>query len=147
MMKAILIFLFCILNLSFISTPGAKWKLVKEDDKINVYNRFCKISNENEVRVSTIIKSSLSDLVYVLQDVNYYTDWVYLCSEAKTIKKISPTEQIYYIITDFPWPIMNRDAVVHGKTSQDPVTKVVSITSTSSIETVAHIILAEQKDS
>jgi len=117
--------------LLFVSfTPDAKWELVNQEENILVYTRFCKLNNVNEVMVTTTIQSSLSNLVYIIQNVKEYPEWVYLCRKSKTIHKISNTEQVYYMETDAPWPVTNRSAVIHGKTIQDSMTREVTILST-----------------
>ena len=43
------------------------------------------------------------------------------------IKRISPTEFYYYTETSLPWPMTNRDAVVHLKMTKDSLDRFVKI--------------------
>jgi hypothetical protein len=103
------------------------WKLAKEEDGIKVYYRKIEGKNLNEIKIQSVFNCNLSTLVAALADVPKYKEWVYSTKEAKTIKKISSREVIYYDAIDFPWPLSNRDLVIHAKTSQNIESKVVKI--------------------
>jgi hypothetical protein len=49
--------------------------------------------------------------------------------ESRLLKRVSSTEMYYYSRIDFPWPLSDRDIIMHSKMVQDPVTKKVVSTS------------------
>jgi hypothetical protein len=105
------------------STPDYKmWDFWKERDGVKVYTRLNSGSKLKELKMETVYKGSLASFVAVLQDLSSYERWVYANKEAKLVDYISDTEQIYYGVTDFPWPMSDRDYVVHNKIWQDPKT-------------------------
>ena len=104
------------------TTEVKKWDFWKERDGVKVYTRLNTDSKVKELKMETIFKGSLSSFVAVLQDLNSYDRWVYGSKEAKIVDFISETEQIYYGLTDFPWPMSDRDYVVHNKMWQNPKT-------------------------
>jgi hypothetical protein len=105
------------------TTPETKkWDFWKERDGVKVYTRLKTGSKIKELKMETIFNGSLSSFVAVLQDLKSYDRWVYGNKEAKMIDYISDTEQIYYGVTDFPWPMSDRDYVVHNKMWQNPKT-------------------------
>lgn len=102
------------------------WELKKNKDNISVYTRRITTSDYKELRCSTRVKSSLSSIVKVLTDVNYFTSWIYKCTNAFLIKKSTDSDVYSYQYFDAPWPIEDRDVVARLRIEQDPVTKVVS---------------------
>jgi hypothetical protein len=108
-----------------VNAQGPSWRLAKETDDMKVYYRTVPESNINEVKITTTFNASMSTIVSVLTDVNDYPKWVYKASESNIVNRISPFEMNYYNKLDFPWPLSDRDIVVHSRISQDAKTKVV----------------------
>ena len=44
-----------------------------------------------------------------------YPTWVYKCKDSEKIAAINDSEYHYYLVTDMPYPLTNRDLVVHAK--------------------------------
>jgi START domain len=121
-------------NLSFLAFEGRSkdgftkdWKLAKEEDGIKVYYRKIEGKNLNEIKIQSVFNCNLSTLVAALGDVSKYKEWVYATKEAKTLKRISNREVIYYDAIDFPWPLNNRDLVIHAKVVQSAENKIVKV--------------------
>jgi START domain len=106
---------------------GKDWKLAKDQDGIKVYYRKIEGKNLNEIKIQSVFNCNLSTLVAALGDVPKYKEWVYATKEAKTLKRISNREVIYYDLIDFPWPLTNRDLVIHAKVQQNLDNKVVRV--------------------
>jgi hypothetical protein len=111
--------------------PGVdnSWEMRKNKDNITVYTRKITATDFKELKCVTRVKSSLSAIVFVLIDVNHFTDWIYKCVTATTIKKVSNTEIISYQLFDVPFPFDDRDVVSRGTVVQDPKTKIVTVNS------------------
>jgi hypothetical protein len=103
------------------------WELRTEKKDIKVYTRTFPDSKFKAIKVELILQTTLSRLVTVLLDVNTATDWVYATKSATVLKQLSPSEVIYYSEVRLPWPLSNRDFIVHLVTSQDTHTRVVTI--------------------
>jgi hypothetical protein len=114
------------------------WVFKNEKEGVKVYYR--KTSDIYELKLVTSLKASLSGLVTLLSEVDNYPKWGYKVMESRSLKKISDWESYYYSKLDFPWPLDDRDIVVHSKMVQDPVTLRVTATSVSD-----HNYLPEQK--
>lgn len=108
------------------STDG--WIFKNEKNGIKVYYR--KTSDVYELKLITSIQSSMAGLVLLLSDVENYPQWGYKITEAEFIRKYSETESVYRSRFDFPWPLDDRDIVMHNKVQQDPVSGKVTATST-----------------
>jgi len=103
------------------------WRCVKSSDGVFVFSRKSDSSGIKIIKVETRIKTSLSALVAVVKDASNHNKWVYLNKDAKIIRSSSPFSWDYYGQTNAPWPVTDRDIVVHGSLHQDSVTKVIHI--------------------
>ncbi|MFN0215222.1 MAG: START domain-containing protein [Saprospiraceae bacterium] len=103
------------------------WIFKNEKEGVKVYYR--KTSDVYELKLITSLKVSLSGLVTLLSEVDNYPRWGYKVAESRELKKVSDWEIYYYSRLDFPWPLDDRDIVVHSKMEQDPLTRRVTATS------------------
>ena len=114
---------------SSIGISGEDWQLKKSENGISVYTRKPENSDFKEVKASAYLKTSLSSLIALLYDFEFYPKWVYKCGKSGTLKVISEKELIHYQTVLAPWPIANRDFVVNIKIAQNKMTKVITIKS------------------
>lgn len=125
-----LILSFLFLSGIHISTHAQdKWVLSTDHNGIKVYTRHVPDSKIKAVKVVAAMQASSSQLVAAILDIQTCTDWVYHSKKNVMVKQISPLELIYYSEVEVPWPVENRDFVVHIKAEQDPQTKVITINS------------------
>lgn len=114
--------LFLFLALFFTSPLIAQdqngWVLKNEKDGVKVYYR--KASDIYELKLATSFKVPLSGVARLFDEVEKYPGWGYKITEARLLKRVSPTEMYYYSRLDFPWPMSDRDVVLHTKLEQDP---------------------------
>lgn len=123
-MKLIIINLF--ICLTFV-VDVSEWELVKEKDGIRVYVRKSESNPNKEVKIKGQIACSMSELVAALEDVEAQKDWVKSTIDARYISKQAPNHFLFYISTDFPYPVKDRDVVIEYNRVQDLATKVVNI--------------------
>lgn len=125
-----LLFTFTLTTLSAQSHDPAEtdgWVLKKEKSGMKIYYR--KTSDVHELKLATTLNASLSGVAQILDEVQYFPKWGYKISETRLVKRISPTEMIYYARVDFPWPLSDRDLVLHTKLHQDPEHRTITSTS------------------
>lgn len=95
--------------------PSAyEWKLVKDKKEIQVFTRKIKDSKYREIKAVTIIKSSYTSVMGLLNDIDACEHWIHLCDKGITLAEINDAEhygRYVYQITDLPFPASNRDAV------------------------------------
>jgi hypothetical protein len=103
------------------------WKLKSSKEGMSVYTKTFPDSKFKAIKVELSVDATLSQLVAVLLDVNTGADWVYATKSSVLLKRISPSEVIYYSEVKLPWPILNRDFIAQLKAVQDPATRVVTI--------------------
>ncbi len=104
------------------------WIVKSRKDGIQVYYR--QTGEVHELKLTTSMRASLPGIVLLFDDVARYTEWVYRSVEARCIKRISETEMYYYVRLDFPWPISDRDLIMHTQLKQDPNARTLTWTST-----------------
>lgn len=107
------------------STPKNDWELKKNQNGISVFSRTSESSKYNELKIVFQVKSSLSSIVAILNDVESYPKWIYHCESSKILKKESDKHLIRYQKITAPWPVDNRDVAVDVITYQDEKTKIV----------------------
>ena len=95
------------------------WKLVKETKDIKVYTRSTKNSDFKEIRVKANFTGNIDSFLYRLNTPHSYTQWVYKCTEGKLLEKVNPHEFYYYAVSNMPYPIKDRDMVMHCKQWKD----------------------------
>jgi hypothetical protein len=114
--------LFTSLLLSSVSLfSQGDWIFKSEKEGIKVY--YKKTSDVHEIKLVTSLKASLSGILLLLGEVEHYPDWGYKVSSSKLLKKVSDTEMYYHSKFDFPWPLEDRDIIMHSTLEQDPVSR------------------------
>ncbi|GAL13665.1 Collagenase and related proteases [Vibrio astriarenae] len=103
------------------------WKEVKDKKGVKVYNQSIEGSSFKAFRAEMNIDANLSTLIAAFNDVDAGTSWVENVDEMRLVKTTSVTDTITYTLSKAPWPVSDRDAVVHNITTQDPETLVVTI--------------------
>jgi hypothetical protein len=129
-MKFITAKITCLLLCSgFVSSLAAQynWQLSKAKDGIRVYQSAVKYSNYKSIKVECILEGDYDKLIEVLNNVTGQKDWVYNNKTAYIIKRINSHELYYYSETSLPWPMSNRDAIVHLKIDKDSLNRFLNI--------------------
>jgi hypothetical protein len=108
--------------------PAQECELRKAQDSIFVY--ACKTSDSKikSIRAEFVVPATPGVLVAHLLNVPAYTQWQYKMIEARVLKKIGDHELIYQSQVQAPWPVSNRDLIVHLSIQQDAATKAMTFT-------------------
>jgi hypothetical protein len=120
-MRLLFLPLWLLLSFSLRAQPKDGWALKNEKEGVKVY--YKNSSNIQEIKLITSINSSMSGMVQLFSEVDLYPKWGYKIIEARLLHRVSPTEMYYYSKIDFPWPMSDRDIIMHSKMTQDPVSK------------------------
>lgn len=95
------------------------WDLVNNENWIKIYKSDMSNSSYKRIKVECTVDGTLDKLVRILNDVNNHKNWIYNTKQAYILKRVSANEYYYYTETTLPWPMQNRDAVVHIKFQRD----------------------------
>lgn len=104
------------------------WSLRKSEQGITVYTKTHEDNGLKVFRGITEVESSLSSLIALMKSIEDGPNWIYNCTEAKVLETESLWEEYIYFRSHVRWPFRDRDAVMHTKLSQDPDSKIVTIT-------------------
>jgi START domain len=113
----------------FLNGISQNWKLDKNKDGIKVYLAENPKSKFKSIKVETTLSGTYDKLIAILTDIDHLKGWVYNTKMSYLIKKISPYDLYYYTETSIPWPMENRDAVVHLKIMRDSLQRFMKVTS------------------
>jgi len=103
------------------------WVLKKNCDGIKIYAGSVEGSDVKSVKLECILDASLPQLCALLLDASAHHKWIYCTEKSHPVKQLAENEQIYYSEMDMPFPISNRDIVVHIKLSINPLTRVLTV--------------------
>jgi len=98
------------------------------DDDIRVWTRHVKGSDMKAFRGVTVLESTVTAPIALLQDVKRANEWVFNCKAMDLIEELSSTNAIYYTVISMPWPVKNRDSISETTITQNPDTGAVLVT-------------------
>jgi len=128
--KIRLILSLAFLFFSILSYSQYNWKLITEKDGIRVYESPVSNSNFKSIKVQCTFEGSYEKLMAILNNVERHKDWVYNNKTSYLVKRISPHEFYYYAETYIPWPMSNRDAIMHLKMQRDADNRFLKVVAT-----------------
>ncbi len=108
-------------------TAQVQWKLSKDKNGIKVYLANVPASSLKAIKVECTLEGTIDKLIGVIQNVPLQKEWVYKNKTAYVVKKISTDDFYYYTEASMPWPLTNRDAVVHLKIINDSLANLLTI--------------------
>ncbi|MBN2173190.1 MAG: START domain-containing protein [Bacteroidales bacterium] len=114
------------LLLSYSYAQEEIWELKKEDEGIKVYLMDIEGSNTKAYKAEALVESKLSAIVAVLKDVQNH-DRLFTDNIENELLETSDTFQVYYAVTDIPWPLADRDGVYSYRFRQDYYSKDVKV--------------------
>ncbi len=126
MIRISLIVIICLLAIS--SSGQYNWKLEKDKHGIKVYSSAVPNSVFKAVKVEGNFTGSYSKLITILTNVSQFNNWIYHSKKSSVLQQNSTLDFIYHTETEMPWPLTNRDAVIHLKISTDSLPKQLIIT-------------------
>jgi len=111
-MRLIISLLLTIITLAVWSQ--VEWILEKDEEGIRVFTRKPEGSNFKEYKAEAIMHGTIDDFKGIIMNVAEYPD-VYSNVETARLLEASDTTLIYYMTTDVPWPVKDRDAIISVK--------------------------------
>lgn len=103
----------------FCCAQSSDWHLVRDESGIKVFSRKSNNSAIKEIHIKASTKAKLEEVSQLLSNVQLYNKWVYKCETSILIQKKSEEEFVYYVAIDFPFPMTDRDLVIHSKHQLD----------------------------
>ena len=100
-------------------TPGApegepQWEQVAYKDGITVWAKEREGRPIPTFRGVGLVDASVLEVMAIYEDPTRHTEWMHACLESRVVERASDTEAIWYNLINAPWPVSNRDLVVHS---------------------------------
>ena len=109
------------------------WTLLSDEQGIQTYRKATDSSEIVSFRGESVIQAPLIKVAAILNDDELRKQWVDSLVEAKTVERISKTEQIEYNHTKVPFPFHDRDFVFRSQIhiSHNPLKVLITLRSIS----------------
>lgn len=104
------------------------WKLVSRNDGIMIYMAQLPDERLKTFRgVTTMQIDDFSAIAAFMDDYQFVASWMHMVSTVDGISRTSPDNRLVYVTTRLPWPVSDRDVVLHVGINQDPATYAVRL--------------------
>lgn len=125
-------FLPFLLLTSVIAHADETWSLARDSAGIKVWTRSIPDYPIRGFKAVTVVKSSLSGLLSLIIDTEHADQWIYRTQQVDVLMRDEERATfVIRVMTDFPWPLSNRDVIVDGRIVQDEQTGTVTVSSRS----------------
>ena len=94
------------------------WRLDKDENGIKIYTRAVQGSAIREIKGELVLDCSLDSIMAVFDDIPAFPRWNHQCTKAVPLKRVSATERYHYQNINMPFPVADRDLLIHSKISQ-----------------------------
>jgi hypothetical protein len=93
------------------------WAVAKDQDGVMVYTRHVEGTSLKEFKGVIILKTTPDKVLAQIRDAEHHRDWMHNTKDSKIARWNSPDDFYTYAINDAPWPVADRDNVVHMQVS------------------------------
>ncbi|HQV81009.1 MAG: hypothetical protein KBF23_03815 [Agitococcus sp.] len=105
-------------------------KLILDKNDIKIWSYRLPDSPYHGFKAVTTLKSSLTGAVAMVMDTQAANRWLYRTIAVEPIQlQNNNMDFLIRVVSDFPWPFKDREAIVKGKISQDSHSHCVTIES------------------
>lgn len=105
------------------------WELRKNEDGIRVYTRPVKGSSFDAFKAEMVLETSVDELVSIIRNIDKHAHIFPDTKEITILDRPTDSTHIHYSVTNAPWPVDDRDAILILEFKRNPKTGVVVITS------------------
>lgn len=109
------------------NATGTPWALEQDEGGIQIYTRDVAGSPFLEVKATALINASIAHVAAVMGDGEGCSEWRKMCKSSELLGTASDTERTVYMVLDLPWPVSDRDMVIHSIVDIDIATQTVTV--------------------
>lgn len=107
-------------------------KLILDKNGIKIWSYRLPDSPYYGFKAVTTVQSSLTGAVAMVMDTGAANRWLYRTLAVDPLKlENNNMDFLIRVVSDFPWPFKDREAIVKGNVTQDPESHIVKIDSQS----------------
>jgi len=111
--------------------PAPDWEQISNDDGVTTFKKEIPNSSKLAFRGTGVLDAGLIRILTVLTDTPRLKEWMENLNQSIILEKPSIAERYVYNETHIPWPLKNRDFLLHIVSRWDPELKAVVIESKS----------------
>lgn len=100
-------------------SQDSNWNLVSDQDSLQIYTRRSEVSSIKEVKIKARVNCEIKEIVAALEDIPTQKDWLIRTKEIRYVEEQGPGRFSYYLSTDMPFPVKDRDIVVNYERTYD----------------------------
>ncbi len=94
---------------------AADWTLRRDAEGVRVWTRPVEGSAYHEFRGTVSVRAPVARVVTWIGDAERMPEWFFRCREAELVERLSPTEGVSYVVLHLPWPLADRESVIHWR--------------------------------
>ena len=103
------------------------WGLQQDGGDIQIYTRPVTGSPFLAVKATALIKAPIQHVAAVMGDGQSCSEWRARCKSSEVLGTPSDTERTIYMVLDMPWPVEDRDMVIHSTIDIDRIAGTVTV--------------------
>lgn len=96
------------------------WKLERDKNGIKVFTRKTTKASMKESKTEIFFNGTPDQILKEFKNIEGHKTWMHRINTSNLLKKISDNEFHVYYIASAPWPVSNRDVIVHYKINKEP---------------------------
>lgn len=104
--------MFCMFFYTSLSVAEENWQLAQDEDDIRVYTKPNAKTMLKDFKADMIVQASIEKVNSHMSAMEDQTKWMYDRKLTKVLDRPNDRSSIIYSVTNAPWPVMDRDAVV-----------------------------------
>lgn len=106
--------LFCLACLGLSSLANATdWQTAMTRNDITVYSRPQQGSDFAEFKATMLTPTSLQQTLQLITNTKATVHWLDHCKDSRLLARPEPNQALVYTLISAPWPLQDRDTVVH----------------------------------
>jgi len=110
-----------------LSTAGFSWELEYDQDGIQIFTQTIEDSNFKAFRGTVTVNTHLLNVMAHHADLEAMTEWLQDCQKSELLSQHEGKHFYLYQQTSAPWPVSDRDYVLHMQIDQDPANFIITI--------------------
>ncbi|MBU1170543.1 MAG: hypothetical protein KKD44_13350 [Proteobacteria bacterium] len=95
------------------------WCETEKSEGVTNFTKTIQGSDLNAYKGVCIIDSPIEIIYDILSNVSEHSKWIKYCATSRELDRPSDKQSFQYYDFDVPWPLANRDIVVHCTTEAD----------------------------
>ena len=107
-----ILLMFSIVFYTSLSVAEESWQLAQDEDDIRVYTKPNAKTMLKDFKADMIVQASIEKVNSHMSAMEDQTKWMYDRKLTKVLDRPNDRSSIIYSVTNAPWPVMDRDAVV-----------------------------------